>query len=203
MPTKEGDLDALMKKAPRRPAIPHVHTFTDGQLQGLKQLAWQRSAPKRQFGVANRRVDSGRSDLAVDLVGIKAELACCIYFDAEFNQRTDLGGTGPVDFEKNGWTVQVSATVHATGRFILKTRAEFAADFAVLCIDRPDGTAIMGFLERHDFEDHFYTKNLGHGVFNLCVDQRWLRPVEELRAILDLDRTEPRPEAPKQAVLFA
>lgn len=157
--------------------------LSEEQLDLCKRYAEQRSQPKRQNNVRNRRIGK-QSDFAIDYLGLRGELAFSDVFGLPVHQITTnllQGDGGHKDFDILGLTVSVK-TRPANRRYFLVPQYLYPpkADLMVMLEEITEPTILLkGWCTRQDFIDRHEELDLGYGPTR-AIQDHMLRPMNDL-----------------------
>ena len=148
-------------------------------------LRWQLA---RASKTKDQAIDKSRDPMAMDRIGLKAEIAVAKALNIDFSAATlgiDSGGDLFLPLKHNEFcTAQVKSTFHKNGNLIFKLNEKFNFDVAILVCAQTqepdcDHFEITGALGINDIKTAKYESDMGRGV-GWRVDREDLRPVSEL-----------------------
>jgi hypothetical protein len=157
--------------------------LSEEQLARCKTYAEQRSQPKRQSNVTNRRIGK-QSDFDLDYLGLRGEFAFSEVFGLPVHQITTnllQGDGGHKDFDLVGQSVSVK-TRPKNRRFFLVPQYLYPpkADLMVMLEEIDEANILLkGWCTRQDFIDRHEELDLGYGRTRAIRDHS-LRPMDEL-----------------------
>lgn len=159
----------------------------ESDLWRIKQLANGRSVFSRARGIQTQKVDPSRSDVEIDLDGMRGEYAVAKFFGEtpSMECRPDDGW----DLYLSGYRCQVKTTRHPRGRLIIRRLDNINADIFVLAIIEADNAVrLAGWIKAEDAADACVPFEV-HGHSGYAVTQDRLRPVGELLEMIQLEKT--------------
>ena len=136
--------------------------------------------------VANRRVDTRRTDFEVNLIGTLGEVAVCTALGVPFEMVVKRFGDGGSDLHVNGYSLQVKTRSkhYAKCYLIVKDLEKTDADVFVSCaMDGPATVEILGAISRTRFIREAVDRDFGYGPLP-CIDSSLLMDIGSTKAIL-------------------
>jgi hypothetical protein len=119
------------------------------------------------------------TQLDIDVMGVRAELAVSIFLAVPFNDRILPGGDDGADLEYRGRSVEVKAISYRGGVLIFHSLDEFDSNFAVACFAPNRRVDILGWITRERFAEIHEKRNFGKGL-RVFVPQVALRDPREI-----------------------
>lgn len=146
----------------------------------LRELAEGRCLPKRMAGIPSTKLDSNRSQVAIDEAGLQGEWAVASLLGVQLDERSLLHGDGGTDLTYRGRRVQVKHNSHPRGDLYFNTLDDFDADIAVLTVPGGENVVrIAGWISREDFRACHHLTDYGYGS-RVAVGQSHLRRFDAL-----------------------
>ena len=151
------------------------------EMAHCKQLASARYFFSKATGVTNMKRDDSRSDMDIDLLGTKAELAVAKLFKIDMNMAM-VGIDDGIDLFHYDVGIDVKSTFHAGGRMLFKSLDAFRADVCVLATatDDDDVINVVGWLPRSHWRKMAKPFRAGGYSTGMAVDQKDLLPLPDL-----------------------
>lgn len=116
-----------------------------------ERVATHRSMLSRASGVVNQRKDQSSSDIEIDLIGIKGELAVSKVYNTDFDMN-ELGVDSGIDMFVGDVGIDVKTTKYKTGCLLFKSVEAFKAPISILCLNTSEDTVfVAGWIRRDDF----------------------------------------------------
>ena len=145
----------------------------------MREAALLRSAPKRLKGIPSRKVDPKRSQLEIDLEGLKAEYAVGLVLGLKPDLEGRLRGDDGHDLVGES-TWQVKANKYARGDLYVNTLEEVVSDNLVLVHRTRDESVveIAGYVGRQSFVSDCHIADYGYG-------KRYALPHESLHSMME------------------
>jgi len=142
--------------------------------QQAATLRWQLA---RASGVTNQRRDA-RSDAAIDLLGLKAEIAVAKALHLPY-RASDLGIDSGADMWSDDVGIDVKSTFYQTGKLLFKSLEAFVAEYAILVTasGEEDVMRVIGGMGRDRFKTDAVEVDLGRGPCWVAA-QDTLTPIE-------------------------
>ena len=146
----------------------------------MREAALLRSVPKRLKGIPGRKVDPRRTQLEIDLEGLKAEYAVGLVLGLKPDLEGKLGGDDGHDL-KGESTWQVKHNRYPHGDLYVNTIEEVVSDNLVLV--HPTGVEavveIAGYVDKGSFVSHCHCTDYGYGT-------RYALSQDKLRSLMEV-----------------
>ena len=133
-------------------------TLQPSMIDKIIGIAKNRQVQKRGRGQVNQKI-SDRSDLSVEIDGLKGEYATAIIYHVAVNEGFEADdGWDLVIF---GYKVQVKYTPYPTGVLLFPTLAHFTADLAILAVGHGPHVRLAGWIPQEEFNPPYKPKAAG------------------------------------------
>jgi hypothetical protein len=159
-----------------------VIKFNAAEMAFIESHALAIQTYKRGRGIPAGKMDFGKKQLAVEIVGIKGEAAVAKHLGVKIDRSIHDEGDGGRDLTWQGRTIQVKSSFPAdTLHLLVNDSDSLQCDYLVFVVTDETAPAarIYGWIKTVDFLQSATIKNMGHG-------DRMALPVDKLHPITTL-----------------
>jgi hypothetical protein len=138
--------------------LPFPFLLTANDYREMFELATERNDKSPE--IPNRRITPKQSDLEINFLGTRSELAVATFLAVDFDRRKLVAGDGGrADIVWRGIGVEVKSTTYRSGVLFFPTVDKFTADVAFLChVAAPRVVNILGWIDRDTFQRVHFVK---------------------------------------------
>jgi hypothetical protein len=136
--------------------------FNDADRVKAARLVVLREAPKRQHGVATKKVSEKHTDWAIDYYGVLAEMAVAKILDIELEEKRLISGDDGYDLVWKEKTIDVKFTFYRSGQLIIPDYCALA-DLYILMTGNDFEMFIVGWATKDMVERLSSLVDFGYG----------------------------------------
>jgi len=166
-----------------------VITFTETETAFIESHALAIQRYKRGRGIPAGKMDFGKSNFLVEVVGIKGEAAVAKYLGVKIDRSIQDEGDGGRDLTWRGRTIQVKSSFPAdTLHLLVNDSDSLKCDHLVFVVtdEITPAARIYGWIRTVDFLQSATIKNMGYGD-RLALPVERLHPISTLSENADND----------------